>query len=332
MSTTQLSKSGTQGLVTRLMALLPPASAASLAVVISTFFPLAGPLLIALVLGAVVANTGLAALPAMSGQARVTKTLLRVGVVMLGLKLPVQGVFSIGWSGVAVIVVTVAATYSATLLVGDRLKLDRGFVTLLAAGFSICGAAAIAAVDDAVKAKQRYVALALALVTIFGSAMIVLVPWLAAVFGLSQRQAALWAGASIHEVAQVVAAASLIGGAAIAVATTVKLGRVVLLAPLYAAASRRGERADDQRGPLVPWFVAGFAVAVAVRSMAVLPSGVLTITDAVTTFLLAAGMFGLGLGIRASEIWPLPLNAFVLASFSTLVAGGVSLGLVVTLT
>ncbi len=332
MATTEFAKSESSAPVMRWVALLPPAFAACVALVVSEFFPLAGPLLIALVLGAIVANTSLTAFPAMRGQARVTKMLLRIGVVMLGLKLPLQGAFSIGWGGVTVIVVTVTVTYSATILVGDRLKLDRGFVTLLAAGFSICGAAAIAAVDEAVRAKQRFVALALALVTIFGSAMIVLIPWLSDVFGLTEQQAALWAGASIHEVAQVVAAASVIGGGAIAVATTVKLGRVVLLAPIYAAASRRGLHTDGSRAPLVPWFVTGFAIAVAVRSLDFLPGGVYTVTNAVTTFLLAAGMFGLGLGIKAKEIWPLPLNAFLLACFSTFVAGGVSLGLILALT
>ncbi|MBR8640522.1 putative sulfate exporter family transporter [Streptomyces tuirus] len=143
-------------------------------------------------------------------------------------------------------------------------------MTLLSAGFSICGAAAVAAVNDAVNARQRDVALAVALVTVYGSGMIVVVPLLADWLGLSDRQAAIWAGASIHEVAQVVAAGSAIGGGAIGVALTVKLGRVALLAPLYTVAAR-GSRTAGGRVPVVPWFLTGFAIAVTVRSSGLVP-------------------------------------------------------------
>ena len=319
-------------LVRRSLSLLPAAAAAAAALGISTVFPLAGPLLIALVLGGVVANTRLAESSAMADQADTTKLLLRLGVVLLGLKLPIQEILAIGPQGIAVVVCTVATTYFVTLVVGDRLGLDRGFVTLLAAGFATCGAAAIAAVDDAVRAKQRFVALAVAMVTVFGSAMIVAVPWVGGLVGMTEQQNAIWAGASIHEVAQVVAAASAIGAGALAVATTVKLGRVVLLAPMYTIASRRGEHGRGGGAPIVPWFVVGFGIAVLVRSVGVLPSGCLTVAGAATTFLLAAGMFGLGMGIRAKDIWPVPLNAFLLALISTLVAATTSLVLVLILT
>lgn len=314
-----------------LTSVVPAALAAAGALLISTVLPLAGPLLIALVLGAIVANTRISGLDVMRGQARTTKILLRLGVVLIGLRLPVRDIVNIGPQGIAVVVATILVTYTATLVIGDRLGLDRDFVTLLAAGFSICGAAAIVAVDDAVRAKQKDVALAVAMVTLYGSVMIVLLPWLSQRIGLTNEQSALWAGASIHEVAQVVAAASIIGSGAVAVATTVKLGRVILLAPMYAVASRRGDRTAAQKAPIVPWFVVGFAIAVAVRSSAILPGGALHLADLATTFLLAAGMFGLGMGIRAKEIWPVPVNALVLATASTLAAGGTSLGLITIL-
>lgn len=307
-------------------------AAAVIAVVVSSVFPLASPLVIALILGVIAANTGLSELSVMSGQAAATRLLLRLGVVLLGLKLPVQEILGIGPSGLVVIVVTVATTYFLTIYLGDVLGLDRGFVTLLAAGFSICGAAAIAAVDDAVRARERYVGLALAMVTIFGSAMVLLVPWLGQLLGLTSRQTAIWAGASIHEVAQVVAAASLVGTTAIAIATTVKLGRVALLAPMYAIASRRADQRARHGAPVLPWFVVAFAVAVAARSTGLIPDWARSGTDVVTTLLLAGGMFGLGMAIRGRDIWPVPVKALVLAVASTLVAAGASLLLITSLT
>lgn len=315
---------------------MPAAVAAAIAVGVGIVFPLAGPLLIALLLGAVVANTRLTQSALLADQAATTKLLLRLGVVMLGLKLPIGDIAGIGVSGIAVVLSTVLVTYAVTIAVGDRLGLDRGFVTLLAAGFCICGAAAIAAVQDGVRAKEKFVALAVAMVTLFGSAMIVVIPWLSHLIGLRDEQAAVWAGASIHEVAQVVAAAAIVGPGALAIATTVKLGRVALLAPMYTVVQRRAARiappaegeTAEHHVPLVPWFVIGFAVAVAIRSSGVLPTSVLDVTGQATTFLLAAGMFGLGLAIRFADIWPVPARAFALAAVSTTVAASTSLLLI----
>ncbi len=308
--------------------MLLPLAGAVIAMCLNAVLPLISSLLLALVLGAIVANTPLGSLDAVRDHAPVTKALLRWGVVLLGLKLPVSEVLGLGFGGVLVIVATVAVTFGATVLIGRWMRLERGFVTLLASGFSVCGAAAIAAVEDAVGARRRDVTLAVALVTIFGSLMILALPPLASMLGLTAGEAAIWAGASIHEVAQVVAAASVVGGSAVALATTVKLGRVALLAPVYAVAARLSRSHTARQAPVLPWFVIGFAVAVAVRSLVPLPHELLSAIDLLTTFLLAAGMFGLGLGLRMRELWPIPIRAFGLAAASTSVAAATSLGLV----
>lgn len=308
--------------------LVPVGCAAALATAVNLAFPLASPLLVALVIGVVVANTRLADHPIMHGQDSFTKLLLRWGVVLLGLKLPLDAIIGIGAGGVAVVVATVLITYYGTLAVGRRLGLEPRFVTLVAAGFSICGAAAIAAVSDTVRARQRDVALAVALVTVFGSAMIAFIPWSAGLIGLHDDQAAVWAGASIHEVAQVVAAGSVLGGGAVALATTVKLGRVAMLAPMSILVARRSDPDETAKTPLLPWFVVGFMVAVAVRSTGLLPDSAVRASGIVTNVLLAAGMFGMGLGIRVRELWPVPVRALVLAVLSTAVASSTSLALI----
>ncbi|WP_286929985.1 MULTISPECIES: YeiH family protein [Aeromicrobium] len=311
--------------------LAPALVAAAIAAGVNLVFPLASPLLVALVLGVVVTNTPLARHRILHDQERLTKLLLRWGVVMLGIKLPIDAVFGIGLGGVAVVIGTVLITYYGTLAIGARLGLEPRFVTLMAAGFSICGAAAIAAVADTVRARQRDVALAVALVTVFGSIMIALVPWASHLIGLDEAQAAVWAGASIHEVAQVVAAGSVLGGGAVALATTVKLGRVAMLAPMSILVARRCTDEGSRKAPLLPWFVVGFIAAVALRSTGVLPESALTVAGVVTNVLLAAGMFGLGLGIRMRELWPVPARALVLATLSTAIAAGSSLALLTLL-
>jgi uncharacterized integral membrane protein (TIGR00698 family) len=234
-----------------------------------------------------------------------------------------------------VVLATVVTTYASTQLVGRALGLERTLVTLIAAGFSICGAAAIAAVESSVRARPKDVALAVALVTVFGTVMIGVIPTLGHLFQLTNEQTAVWAGASIHEVAQVIAAASLIGagGATVlATATTVKLARVALLAPVQIISARVCRSSDAVRnGPIVPLFLVGFLAAVAVRSTGLLPQDALEVAGWLTTLLLSAAMFGLGTAIVAKHLWPVPVRALFLALASTLVAGAVSLALTLLL-
>ncbi|HLR84230.1 MAG TPA: putative sulfate exporter family transporter, partial [Nocardioidaceae bacterium] len=213
--------------------------------------------------------------------------------------------------------------------------LDRGLISLIAAGFSICGASAIAAVETGIRRRDEHVALAIAMVTIFGTVMIVALPLMGTALGLTDVQLGVWAGASIHEVAQVVAAASAAGAAAVAIATTIKLGRVSLLAFAFIAAKRRdrsGDKsADSGSTPLVPWFVTGFVIAAGVRTTGVLGPGVLDVADVATTVLLASAMFGLGLMMKVSALFPVPWRAFALAGASTAIAASVSLTLTLAL-
>ena len=304
--------------------------AAVISLKLSSVIPLIGPLLWALIIGIIVANSP----EPISGRLRTTgggvQMMLRLGVAMIGLKLSLYDLLALGLPGLIVIVATVAATYVGTLWLGRILRLESGLVQLIAGGFAICGAAAIVAINETVRANRRDVGLALALVTLFGSLMIILIPASSRALGLSTEQAAIWAGASIHEVAQVVAAASLIGTAALAPATTIKLGRVLMLAPVVAFAGR--SRSDAQRSPSpLPWFVAAFLVAVVIATTGVLPPAVLRVTDLITVLLLAAGMFGLGTGIAVKDLWPIPKSALALSVGATFIATGVALLCVLTL-
>jgi uncharacterized integral membrane protein (TIGR00698 family) len=194
---------------------------------------------------------------------------------------------------------------------------------LIACGFSICGAAAVAAADGVVDAKEEELLTSVALVVIFGTLMIPAIPLLSNALGLTERQSGMWAGGSIHEVAQVVAAGGIIGGGALAVATVVKLARVLMLAPVMAylgARERRitkGEKSNSSQPPLVPFFVVAFLGCVALRSSGVLPDVVIAQAKVLQTALLTAAMFALGLGVRVALLRSVGPRPFVLAALST---------------
>ncbi|MGW6695459.1 YeiH family protein [Rhodococcus sp. NPDC054953] len=299
---------------------------AALAMGIGRLIPAVSPLLIAIVAGALLAN--LVALPARirPGLDFSAKRLLRVGVALLGLQLMFSDVADLGWGVIAVVVVVVAAGIAGTMWVGALLGLSWTQRILIACGFSICGAAAVAATDGVVNAKEEELLTAVALVAVFGTVMIPAIPLLARMLGLTDRQSGMWAGASIHEVAQVVAAGGVIGGGALAVATVVKLARVLMLAPVMAYLGARQRRmvtggrmarGEGTQPPLVPMFVVGFLACVTLRSTGLLPQQVLDIAGPVQTALLAAAMFALGLGVRLSLLRSMGPRPVVLAALST---------------
>jgi uncharacterized integral membrane protein (TIGR00698 family) len=263
---------------------------------------------VAVVLGVVVGNTALG-VRAYPGFRIAGRHLLRFGIVLLGLRISVGDVAALGPALLLVVVAVVVATFLGTRALGRLLGLSPGFSLLVATGWSICGASAIAAAEPLARADEEEVAYAVAMVALCGSLAIVVLPAIGTLLGLSDPVFGAWVGASVHDVGQVVAAASTHGDEALAAAVVVKLTRVAMLAPLLAsvavAARRRpivtepSEGAVQQhepvrRPPLVPWFVVAFLGAVALRSTGVLGDDVLDTARVAETTLVAAGLVGLG--------------------------------------
>ncbi|WP_158843297.1 YeiH family protein [Saccharothrix deserti] len=256
-----------------------------------------GVLIAALVLGVLVGGR----LPDLTG---VTRKLLRAGVVLLGLQLSVPQLLDLGPGVLVAVLVTVSVTFFGTLWLGRCLRLPRGLYVLVASGFSICGASAIAAVEGRVEREDEHVATSVALVTLYGAVAMIALPLLNA--------SPQWIGLSVHEVAQVAAAAPA-GGVATAMA--VKLGRVALLAPIVAGVGARG------RGtPLVPGFLLGFLALMLVSP--VVPAAVLSTAKTLTTIVLAAALFGLGTSVRLKSLLRTSPRALLLGLLSTLLVCG----------
>jgi uncharacterized integral membrane protein (TIGR00698 family) len=284
----------------------------------------------AIFLGAAATNVGLLPVCASAGLRFTAKRLLRLGIVLLGFSLSLGSIVALGPAVVGMIASTLAATLVATVWLGGRLGLGRPRSLLIATGFAICGASAIAAMQENAEADEDDVATAVAMVTICGSAAMICLPLLQGPLALSDAQVGVWAGASVHEVGQVIAAASPAGAAAVALAAVVKLTRVVLLAPVVVAIgavrrTRTGPNDGGRRPPLMPAFVVAFLVCVAVRSSGWIPDRVLEPIETVQTFALAAAMFALGAGVHVPSLMKSGGRALVLGVVSTLVVGGVSL-------
>lgn len=201
---------------------------------VTAFAPTVSPLVAAVGVGAVLTNIGLIPDSTRPGLQFAAKRLLRLGVVLLGFHLAIGEVVALGGPGLLVVAAVVGATFFGTQWLGQLLGVSRPMSLLVATGFSICGASAIAAVEGVVDADEEEVAFSIGLVTLCGSLAIIVLPLLAGPLGLAGERFGLFAGASVHDVAQVVATASTQGPEAVDAAVLVKLTRVVLLAPLVA--------------------------------------------------------------------------------------------------
>lgn len=286
----------------------------AIAFVVSTQIDLS-PLVVGIALGAIVANVTTLSDAFAPGTAFAARSLLRLGIVLLGLRLSLGDLAGLGADGLIVVAMVVTVTFFGTQWLGRRLGVAPQLGMLVATGYAICGASAIAAVNGVVHADEEETAYAITLVTICGTLSIFVLPAIADVLGLVGAGFGTWVGGSVHDVGQVVATASHGDAAAVEAATVVKLTRVVLLAPLVAmvALSARRRRtaslsaaaADpvvDEHPPLLPLFVVGFLAAIAVRTTGVLSDGVLEVAADVEKWLLTLALVGMGLHVRIARM------------------------------
>lgn len=301
------------------------------ALILNQFVPTVSALLFAIVLGATLGNLWLVPPVMAPGVAVAGKRILRVGIILLGLQLVLGDLLELGVGMIAVAVIVVAVGLVGTVLMGRAMGVPAKQRLLIACGFSICGAAAVAACDGVVDAEDEDVATGIALVVLFGTIMIPLVPLLVTVWNFDPETGGLFAGASTHEVAQVVAAAGIIGGGALKGAVIVKLTRVLMLAPVMAILGimRRRETAGDRHikpPPLVPLFVVGFLVMVGVASLEIIPAPALGVLKIIQTACLAVAMFALGLGVRIKTLVKVGPKPLLLGAASTVFIAGLALG------
>lgn len=295
------------------------------------FVPAVGVLTWSVALGLVAANTGLLPRVATKSLAGVTKRLLRVGIVLLGFSVSFAAIAALGLPLLGVVAGSLATTLVVTSWIGRRLGLSRSRALLVATGTAICGASAIAAMEDTAGGDEEDVTISIAMVTLFGSIALVALPLLAGPLGLDDHQLGIWTGASLHEVGQVVAAASPAGAAVLATAVLVKLTRVLMLAPVVAvvgATRRLGGAAsgDTRRPPIVPLFVLGFVACAALRSTVPIPAEALTWITQVQVAALGAALFGMGASVRIASLLRGSVPILVTSLAGSLVIALTSLG------
>lgn len=293
------------------------------------------PLILAILLGMAFHNSLGTPARARPGVTFSLRRILRFAIILLGLQLTIAQVIAVGGVGLLIIVATLVATFGFTLWLGARLGVARPLATLIAAGTSICGASAVIAANTVAEGSEEDVAYAVACVTVFGALAMFLYPALPGVLHLDARGFGLWTGASIHEIAQVVAAAFQNGRESGDLATIAKLSRVMLLAPLilalgYAATwrAKHGVRGTRRAAPPLPWFVLGFIAMILLNSVITIPVAAKPALVQGTNFLLAMALGAMGLETDFAKLRAKGWKPLLLGAAAWLFIGSFSLALV----
>ncbi len=288
------------------------------------------PLILAIIIGMAGHNLIGTPVRAKAGIAFSLRRMLRAAIILLGFQLTLAEIREVGLPGLVIIVACLTATFFFTLRIGRWLGVERSLAGLIASGTSICGASAVIASNAVIEGRDEDVAYAVACVTVFGSLSMLLYPLIEAhLVMLSPSAYGLWTGATIHEIAQVVAAGFQAGQDAGEAATVSKLTRVLMLAPVCLALAllwnrrqpaRRGTRS---RSAPMPWFALGFLAVVILNSYVALPQGWHDGLASFTTFLLSMALAAMGLEtdiarLKARGLRPLALGALSWLFISTL--------------
>jgi uncharacterized integral membrane protein (TIGR00698 family) len=249
---------------------------------------------------------------------------LKASVVLLGARLSLGEVVSVGVSSLPVMLGTLAVCLGLAWAVGRWMRVPGDLRTLIGVGTGICGASAIAAVTPAIRAKSDDVAYAISTIFLFNVAAVVLFPPLGHALGLGQREFGLFAGTAVNDTSAVVAAAAGYGPVAAQHAVVVKLVRTLMIIPVVSVLARRD---GGSKGPLMPWFLVAFVAAAGLHSAGLVPDGIQPSLHRLATLCIAVALVAVGLSTDVAALRRAGGRPLLLGLILWLAVGATSLGL-----
>jgi uncharacterized integral membrane protein (TIGR00698 family) len=282
----------------------------------SKILPLSS-LIIAIIIGIIINNVVPISEKYDPGVSFAAKKVLRIAIVLLGFRLSISEVISAGPQALLVILLGSGVTLLFCIVSGRLMGLPIKRAILIGSGISICGASAVAAVDGVIQGKKEDTAFAIGIVTLVGTIYMIVYPLIYKFLHLSDLNFALWAGSSIHEVAQVAAASSSIADPVMeAFASTIKMIRVLFIIPVSLVLLffrwDNGEVEVAKKKVSIPWFALMFFGVVLFNSLTLLPQKWVTCILLIEKWLMTAAMAGLGMGIVFVDLVKVGKKAFML--------------------
>jgi len=256
---------------------------------------------------------------------------LRVGVALLGLKITIGEVASLGWPPIILVLAAITLTIIASTFAAKWMGFDPRFGVLSGGATAICGASAAMALSAALPdhpKKEQATLFTVMGVSILSTAAMLGYPAIARICGFDHVHAGIFFGATIHDVAQVVGAGFAVSPETGNVATIVKLARVVMLLPVILSVgllTRSSATQGAKRPPLLPWFAALFAALVVVNSMVAVPELIRAGGSEASRFCLVAAIAALGVKTRLRDIAAVGWRPAILMIFETIFVAAIAL-------
>lgn len=258
-----------------------------------------------------------------------SRTVLRLGVGLLGARITASQIAGLGWSTAAIVIAAVVTTLLCGVLLGRRLGMNRAQAVLSGGAVAICGASAALAISAVLprnKDSERFTLMVVVTVTVLSTLAMVIYPLVAKLLHLPPELAGLFLGGTIHDVAQVVGAGYMLNQETGDYATIVKLFRVSMLAVVVVVVSslfkRQREASEstsaDAKQPLVPWFLWVFVGLVIINSMGGVPAAVQTGLNDVSRACLVVAIAALGVKTSFRQLARAGWRPFVLLLVETL--------------
>lgn len=276
---------------------------------LAKFLPMLGSETIAMFLGLFIGNVVLTADRWGSGVKWSEKYPIEVGIAVLGFSLTFDTIFSLGWQGILFILLLMWATIKFVMWIGTHLfKVDIRTAAMMAGGNAVCGSSAIASIAPAIKAHDDDRRTAVAVVSISGTILLLVLPMLAPVFlGDDNMLMGALVGGTLQSVGQVVGTASLINPEVVTYATLFKMLRVILLSVVVIYMTRAvnketteeaAEEVKTKSKLSVPWFVIVFLLGVLINTVLHLPDQAIFVSKHITGFFGVVNLAGIGLSLK----------------------------------
>ncbi len=248
------------------------------------------------------------------------KQVLKWGIVLLGIELNFALIWQLGGKILTLVVLMVAFGLTMSWVLAKLLRVNTKLATLIGVGSSICGASAIAAVEPIVGPEKEDVAISAAVISLLGAAGVLAFPLLGAALQMGELPYGVWAGSSLQGVAHAVAAAMAYGDVSGEIGTLVKMGRVVLLAPVALILTWIFSRGTGKQAKNVfPLYVLGFIAVGLLATLGLLQRninlGIFTVDlKLMSKLTITAAMVAMGLGVNLKSLGSRGLRAMLLGA------------------
>lgn len=280
------------------------------------YLSIMGQLVIAIILGVVWSATIGVPAKFQHGVSFSSKKLLRLGIILLGMRLNLADIYHAGLSVFLIALINILFALFVVYGLSRVFGVDKKLGILTACGTAICGAAAVVAIAPQVKANDDETAIGVATIAILGTLFTLGYTFLYPILHLTPSGYGVFAGGTLHEIAHVIAAADPGGSAAVDLAVIVKLTRVALLVPIALVIGfivKKREKGDSKSKfsmSSIPWFIIGFLVMSGVHTLGVVPEELASWIVLVAYLLIAMAMAGLGLNIDIRTFKKLGVKPF----------------------